>query len=293
MRELWRINTCVFMSVISFCLLMALPAEIHAQQRVYDPALYQALKYRMIGPHRGSRVTAVSGVASQRETFYMAPAGGGVWKTIDGGEIWESVSDGYFEAGSIGAITVADSDPNVIYVGTGSACIRGNVSPGIGMYKSTDAGKSWKHVGLEDAGQIGRIRVHPSNSDLVYVAVLGHAFWAERTAGGVPFEGWWAELGESFSCQRQDWRNRSCDGREQPPGALCRHVDGGAEALDAHLRQRGGRSLQDHRRGRHLDRADKRVAHGYHGKDWGHGFSGQIRASVGDRRSRGGRCVPF
>ncbi len=183
MRELWRINTCVFMSVISFCLLMALPAEIHAQQRVYDPALYQALKYRMIGPHRGSRVTAVSGVASQRETFYMAPAGGGVWKTIDGGEIWESVSDGYFEAGSIGAITVADSDPNVIYVGTGSACIRGNVSPGIGMYKSTDAGKSWKHVGLEDAGQIGRIRVHPSNSDLVYVAVLGHAFGPNEQRG--------------------------------------------------------------------------------------------------------------
>ena len=189
MKGLWKIITHVSMFATPLCLLTSLPAATHAQDPVtkshvvYHPALYQALKYRMIGPHRGSRVTAVSGVASQRETFYMAPTGDGVWKTIDGGEIWESVSDGYFEAGSMGAITVADSDPNVIYVGTGSACIRGNVSPGIGMYKSTDAGKSWKHVGLEDAGQIGRIRVHPNNSDLVYVAVLGHAFGPNEQRG--------------------------------------------------------------------------------------------------------------
>ncbi|HXH06930.1 MAG TPA: hypothetical protein VNI83_10105 [Vicinamibacterales bacterium] len=130
----------------------------------------------MIGPHRGSRSTAVAGVPGERETFYMAPAAGGVWKTTDGGETWLNVSDGYFKAGSVGAIAVAESDPNVIYVGTGSACIRGNVSPGIGMYKSTDAGRTWKHVGLDEAGQIARVRVHPSNPDVAYAAVLGHAF---------------------------------------------------------------------------------------------------------------------
>jgi photosystem II stability/assembly factor-like uncharacterized protein len=150
---------------------------------VYNPVLYQALRYRMIGPHRGSRSTAVAGVPSQRETFYMAPAAGGVWKTTDGGETWENASDGYFMAGSIGAIAVADADPNVIYVGTGSACIRGNVSPGIGVYKSTDAGRTWKHVGLNDTGQIGRIRVHPANPDVAYVAALGHAFGPNKDRG--------------------------------------------------------------------------------------------------------------
>jgi photosystem II stability/assembly factor-like uncharacterized protein len=113
----------------------------------------------------------------------MAPAGGGVWKTSDGGQIWEPVTDGYFKAGSVGAIAVAESDSNVVYVGTGSACIRGNVSPGVGAYKSTDAGHTWKFIGLEDAGQIGRVRIHPSNPDLVYVAALGHAFGPNKTRG--------------------------------------------------------------------------------------------------------------
>jgi photosystem II stability/assembly factor-like uncharacterized protein len=144
--------------------------------RVYDPALYQALKYRMIGPFRGSRVTAVTGVPSQPRTFYMGGVGGGVWKTTDGGERWFNVSDRYFKAGSMGAIAVSESDPNVVYTGTGSACVRGNVSPGIGVYKSTDAGASWTHVGLDEAGQIGRVRIHPRDPDLVYVAALGHIF---------------------------------------------------------------------------------------------------------------------
>ena len=143
---------------------------------VYDAAFFQALRYRMIGPFRGGRVTAVAGVRGQKHTYYMGSTGGGVWKTTDGGERWRSISDGYFEAGSIGSVTVAESDPNVIYVGTGSSAIRGNVSAGVGMYKSTDAGKTWKHVGLREGGQIGDIQVHPTNPDVVYAAVLGHAF---------------------------------------------------------------------------------------------------------------------
>jgi photosystem II stability/assembly factor-like uncharacterized protein len=106
----------------------------------------------------------------------MGSTGGGVWKTTDGGVNWSNVSDGFFEAGSMGAIAVAVSDANVVYAGTGSACIRGNVSPGVGLYKSVDAGSTWTHGGLRDAGQIGRIQVHPQDANLVYVAALGHAF---------------------------------------------------------------------------------------------------------------------
>ncbi len=155
----------------------ALPATATASAgATYDPSLLKGLEYRNIGPFRGGRVTAVAGVPSDILTFYMGSTGGGVWKTTDGGTTWTNVSDGQIAAGSVGALAVADSDPNVIYVGMGSACPRGNISPGDGVYKSTDAGKTWKQVGLKEAGQIARIRVHPSNPDLVYVAALGHIF---------------------------------------------------------------------------------------------------------------------
>ena len=149
----------------------------------YDESLFGALEWRSIGPFRGGRSVAVAGVASQPFVYYMGGTGGGVWKTVDGGAVWEPVADEYLSAGSIGAIAVAPSDPNVVYVGTGEACIRGNTSPGDGVYMSTDAGKTWKHVGLRDAGQIGRIVVHPKDPNIVYVAVLGHAFGANETRG--------------------------------------------------------------------------------------------------------------
>ncbi|HSR52761.1 MAG TPA: hypothetical protein VLV83_18210, partial [Acidobacteriota bacterium] len=151
-------------------------AAQESDNEIYDQALYEGLNWRMIGPHRGGRVTAVEGVRQQPETFYMGPAGGGVWRTVDSGITWENISDGYFEVGSMGAIEVADSDPNVIYAGTGSAAIRSNVSTGRGLYRSTDAGRTWTFMGLRQAGQIGDVQAHPENSDLVYVAALGHPF---------------------------------------------------------------------------------------------------------------------
>lgn len=144
--------------------------------QVFDPELFQGMHYRMIGPHRGGRVTAVAGHVDHPSTFYMGSTGGGVWKTTDYGQSWNNITDKYYKVGSIGAIDVADSNPNVIYVGTGSAAIRSNVSTGHGVYKTIDAGKTWSFIGLREAGQIGAVVIHPENPDLVYVAALGHAF---------------------------------------------------------------------------------------------------------------------
>ena len=144
---------------------------------------WAGLRWRNIGPFVGGRVTAVAGHRSQLNTYYMGGTGGGVFKTTDAGVTWRPISDGFFETGSIGAIEVAESDPNIIYVGTGSVAIRSNVIEGRGVYKSTDAGQTWTHIGLRDAGQIGSIRVHPTNPNLVYAAVLGSAFGPSETRG--------------------------------------------------------------------------------------------------------------
>ena len=136
----------------------------------------KGLKYRMIGPQRGGRVSTATGIPQDMFTFYMGTTGGGIWKTTDAGISWKNISDGFLKVGSIGAIAVAPSDPNIIYAGTGSPDPRGNVSAGDGIYKSTDAGQTWEHVGLPKAGQIGKVVIHPNDPDRVYVAVLGNVF---------------------------------------------------------------------------------------------------------------------
>jgi photosystem II stability/assembly factor-like uncharacterized protein len=151
----------------------ALPAQTGAG--VPDKVV-QNLEYRNIGPTRGGRVTTVAGAADQEGTFYMGATGGGVWKTTDYGSSWKNTSDGYFTSPSIGAIRVAPSNNDIVYVGTGSDGIRSNVIIGKGMYRSADAGKTWDFIGLEKTYQIGAVEVHPENPDLVYVAAIGNPF---------------------------------------------------------------------------------------------------------------------
>jgi len=151
-------------------------------QPAYAESLFNALEWRCIGPFRGGRSAAVTGVPGQPNLFYFGSTGGGVWRTTDGGRSWECISDGFF-GGSIGAVEVAPSDPNVIYVGGGEKTVRGNVSYGTGVWKSEDAGKTWKSMGLKNSRHIPRLRVHPDNPDLVYAAVLGDLFKSSPERG--------------------------------------------------------------------------------------------------------------
>jgi photosystem II stability/assembly factor-like uncharacterized protein len=148
-----------------------------------DPHSYQDLRWRNVGPTRGGRVTAIAGVRSQPCTFYMGATGGGVWKTETCGSAWTPVSDGKIDTGSIGSIDVAESNPSIVWVGTGSAAIRSNVIIGLGAYKSTDAGRTWQFMGLRDAGQIGSVVIHPENPDIVWLAALGSPFGPNEERG--------------------------------------------------------------------------------------------------------------
>lgn len=149
----------------------------------FDQALYSGLRWRELGPFRGGRSCTVTGVPGQPNLYYFGTVGGGVWRTKDAGQTWENITDNYF-GGTIGAVAVAESDPNVIYVGEGEQTLRNNVSSGWGVWKSTDAGASWKHIGLSDSRHIARIRIHPKNPDVVYVAAMGN-LWKPNEMRGV------------------------------------------------------------------------------------------------------------
>src|SRR6476659_9384124 len=164
-------------------ILMLLLVAIPVSSQSTDPTFFNGLHYRLVGPSRGGRVTTVTGVPSQPKTFYMGVASGGLFRTTDAGANWVQIADGKIPFGSMGSIAVADSDPKVIYVGTGSDGVRSNVSTGRGVYKTTDGGDTWQFVGLYNAGQIGAVRIHPTDPNTVWVSAMGDAFKANPDRG--------------------------------------------------------------------------------------------------------------
>lgn len=180
MKRFLSLFQSLFQMAFMLVLSQANLSPVSAQK--YDSTLYNALEWRSIGPFRGGRSSAVTGVEGQPNIYYMGSAGGGVWKTTDAGNTWTNISDGYF-GGSIGAVAVAESDPNVIYAGGGEKTVRGNVSHGYGIWKSYDAGKTWEAAGLQASQRISRIRIHPKNPEVAYAAVMGRLFGASDERG--------------------------------------------------------------------------------------------------------------
>ena len=185
MSDIRRVMVRVFSAIAIVALIVIgelLPAQTATAQQQYDASLYSELRWRNIGPFRGGRVNAVSGVPGQPTTFYFGSVGGGVWKSMNSGRTWTPVFDSQPIA-SIGAIGVAPSNTDIVYVGTGEADMRSQISYGNGMYKSVDAGKTWTHLGLDNTRHIGRIIVDPKNPSIVFVAALGHAYGANPDRG--------------------------------------------------------------------------------------------------------------
>ncbi|MGZ4831963.1 MAG: WD40/YVTN/BNR-like repeat-containing protein, partial [Terriglobales bacterium] len=156
--------------------------SIAASGQNVSPNLYSGMRWRMIGPFRGGRALTATGVRGQRDVYYFGAVGGGVWKTSNSGQTWTPIFDSQPIA-SIGSLAVAPSDGNILYVGTGEASIRSDISFGNGVYKSTDAGKTWTHVGLEDTRHIGRVLIDPKDANVVFVAALGHAYGPNQERG--------------------------------------------------------------------------------------------------------------
>ncbi|MFY0687395.1 MAG: glycosyl hydrolase [Cyclobacteriaceae bacterium] len=180
-----KITTLLLLGLV-ICSLNNLSAQRKKKPAVatvsFDQNLYKGLEWRSIGPHRGGRSAAVTGVPGKPNLYYMGATGGGVWRTNDAGNSWENISDGYF-GGSIGAVAVSSWDPNVIYVGGGEVTVRGNVSYGYGMWKSVDAGTTWQQIGLKNSKHIPRVVIHPKNPDLVYAAVMGDLYKSSTERG--------------------------------------------------------------------------------------------------------------
>jgi photosystem II stability/assembly factor-like uncharacterized protein len=172
-------------SVLIISFLVLFTSDVFSQKPKtinYPEEMYNSIQWRNIGPFRGGRSATVTGVPNKPNLYYFGATGGGIWKTTDGGNTWGNISDGFF-GGSVGAISVSESDPNVIYVGMGEKTVRGNVSSGDGMWKSVDAGKTWKHIGLSNSRHIPRVRIHPKNSEIVYAAVLGDLYKSSDERG--------------------------------------------------------------------------------------------------------------
>ena len=237
-------------------------------QAPYDSSLYSGLSWRMLGPFRGGRVDAVSGVPGRPNEFYFGAVNGGVWKTIDAGRVWTPVFDSQPVA-SIGALAVAPSAPDTIYVGSGESTLRDSMGYGNGMYKSTDAGKTWTHIGLDDTQHIGKIAVDPKNPNVVFVAAIGHLYAAH------PERGVFRSQDGGRTWKKVLFKNDSVGAvdvvidPDQPAHRLRVALEHAASAL-VHLsadERSGRRHLQVDRRRHHVEAADQRPADRLHRQD--------------------------
>ena len=224
-----------------------------------DHVPLRALSWRSIGPLKGGRSIAVAGSPARPLEYYFGATGGGLWKTTDGGTTWEPVTDGQIHSSSVGAVAVAPSRPDVVYIGMGESQLRGNVMQGDGVYRSADAGRTWRHAGLADTLTISRIRVHPDNPDSVYVAALGDPTQPTPDARRVPQPRRRRDLEEGAVPRRPVGRggprHRSAHAVDDLRDALA----GAPVAVAALERRPGLRTLQVHRRRRHVDRAHPRA----------------------------------
>lgn len=176
-------NVCIRISVILLVFVLIHTENIAQKSSPDSNAVFKGMNWRNIGPNRGGRSLGIAGSSKRKLEYYFGAVGGGLWKTIDGGLNWKPVTDGQITCSSVGAVAVSESNPDIVYIGTGETEFRGNIMQGDGMYKSTDAGKTWKHVGLQNSQSISRVRIHPTNPDIVYVSVLGHAFGPNEERG--------------------------------------------------------------------------------------------------------------
>jgi photosystem II stability/assembly factor-like uncharacterized protein len=206
------------LAVLMFALLTMVP--LAGQTPAIDPVLVNAYRWRSIGPDRGGRSIAVAGVKGRPREAYFGAVGGGLWKTIDAGNSWTPVTDGQITSSSVGAVAVSESSPDVVYIGMGESCIRGNIMPGDGVYKSTDAGKTWANVGFKNVDAISKIRIHPRNPDIVYVAAFGLYYGPSEDRGVFKT----TDGGKTW--KRTHRRRRHRHRREQSQRDVCRAVGG-------------------------------------------------------------------
>ena len=255
-----------------------------------DTAYWGDAQWRNIGPNSAGRMVSVAGSVARPKEYYFGTTGGGVWKTTDGGTTLVPVTDKYF-GGSIGALAVSESNPDIVFAGGGETQIRGNVSYGDGVWKTTDGGKTWTSMGLKETQYISRIRIHPTNPDIVYVGALGHVFGAELRARRLQDDRRRQDVEEDSLPQRLDRRRRSHHGAGQSERAVRDDLAGGAQAVAARERRRGQRDLQDDRRRRSLDgdHAQSGASVRRARQDGHRDFAGEAEPRVGADRERAGR----
>ena len=287
-------------AIVLACVITAV-AALGAQQpdqaaKPAAPSLsdqFPGLEFRNIGPFRGGRVTAVAGLPDEPLVYYFGATGGGLWKTADGGATWKPLADKFLKTSSVGAVAIAESDPNVIFAGMGQAPIRGNTSHGDGVYKSTDAGATWTNVGLQDTQQISRVRIHPKDPDTRLCRRAGPRVGAERRPGRLSHRRRRQDVEEGAVRRRQDRGVGPHDGSDEPAHPLRRVLAGLPPAVVARERRARRRPLEVHRRRRHLEEAHHRPARGRRRQGHRGGVGVAAISRLGDGAARGqGRPLP-